>query len=89
NLNTVARAYRALEAVGLVSTARGRGTRVTSDAERLRETPRARRERIEDGFGDAAADAKLAGLSFEAARAAALRQLGLFYGIDDTGGTPC
>lgn len=82
NLNTVARAYRALEGAGLVSTARGRGrgSRVTSDCELVHESDDETRERIEGGFGDVAADAKLAGVSFEVARAAALRQLQRFYG---------
>jgi len=61
--NTVARAYRALEACGLVRTERGRGTRVVADREQSPESPVACRERLSDGLSAALADARLAGLT--------------------------
>ena len=61
NLNTVARAYRALQADGLVHTARGRGTRVTSAREVRREPKRSTRKRLTEGVRTALDDAKLAG----------------------------
>jgi GntR family transcriptional regulator len=42
-VNTVARAYRELEAVGMVSSRRGGGTRVTHSAPRVSDTERHRR----------------------------------------------
>lgn len=39
NLNTVARAYRALEASGLIITRRGRGTIVTANCENSTDSP--------------------------------------------------
>jgi GntR family transcriptional regulator len=66
NLNTVARAYRALETDGLVSSVRGRGTVVLADREapgRAGGTRKAKEKRIASAIGDALADAKLAGLS--------------------------
>lgn len=62
NLNTVARAYRELEAQGLVRTARGRGTRVTAAEESRRESGAEQRGRIETAIRAALADARLAGL---------------------------
>ena len=61
NLNTVARAYRALQQDGLVLTARGRGTRVTAERELRREPKRSTRKRLTEGLRTALADAKLAG----------------------------
>ena len=66
NLNTVARAYRALESDGLVTTVRGRGTRVVSALEARSERASQRNRRIRDRFRGVIADAKLAGLSHEA-----------------------
>ncbi|MEZ6210919.1 MAG: GntR family transcriptional regulator [Phycisphaerales bacterium] len=63
NLNTVARAYRALEADGLVRTARGRGTRVTAATERPTGSPAEVRARLESTLTAAVADMKLAALS--------------------------
>jgi len=62
NLNTVARAYRALQQDGLVQTSRGRGTRVTAVREARREPKGATRRRLAEGLRTALADAKLAGL---------------------------
>lgn len=61
NLNTVARAYRALQQDGLVLTSRGRGTRVTAERELRREPKRSTRKRLTEGLRTALADAKLAG----------------------------
>lgn len=66
NLNTVARAYRDLESDGLVSTARGRGTRVTAS----RDARKVSAEVVADELRRALADAKLAG--FDATRVRAL-----------------
>ena len=63
NLNTVARAYRNLEARGLVHTARGRGTRVLAALEPSRESAAQTAKRIRAVLRCALADAKLAGLS--------------------------
>ena len=60
--NTVARAYRTLESQGLVRSARGRGTRVTSDREKRAETEAERDGRIDSSVRGALADARLAGL---------------------------
>jgi len=62
NLNTVARAYRLLEQAGLVSSQRGRGTRVTASAEVVRGSAKEARQRVAATLRDALADAKLAGL---------------------------
>lgn len=65
NLNTVARAYRFLEAEGLVTTIRGRGTVVRS----ARETPvlakRPLKDRIRRAVRQVISDARLAGLRRE------------------------
>jgi DNA-binding transcriptional regulator YhcF (GntR family) len=65
NLNTVARAYRFLEAEGLVTTIRGRGTVVRS----ARETPvlakRPLKDRIRRAVRQVISDARLAGLQRE------------------------
>jgi DNA-binding transcriptional regulator YhcF (GntR family) len=63
NLNTVARAYRELEAEGLVTTVRGRGTTVAAARERRREPERQRRERLLNELRTLLASARLAGLS--------------------------
>lgn len=62
NLNTAARAYRELEANGLVSTARGRGTRVTASQGAGRTSQEAANS-CSEGLRRALADAKLAGLA--------------------------
>jgi GntR family transcriptional regulator len=59
NFNTVARAYRALEARGLVQTSRGRGTFVKANAEI--DEPRALKRAVAS-IRRALADARLAGL---------------------------
>lgn len=61
NLNTVARAYRALEATGLVTTVRGRGTEVA--AARQADARRGAKERAELArrLAETLADARLAG----------------------------
>ncbi len=62
NLNTVARAYRALESDGLVSTVRGRGTVVQADRETRAESRASKQRRIAASIDDTFAAAKLAGL---------------------------
>lgn len=66
NLNTVARAYRILEASGLVSTVRGRGTCVTSSTEKRTSGKSATTFEIKRRMTDAVVDAKLAGLTQDA-----------------------
>ena len=63
NLNTVARAYRQLEADGLVSTRRGRGTVVEAAREARHEPAESVRQRIGEQIRTVLADARLAGLS--------------------------
>jgi len=63
NLNTVARAYRQLEADGLVSTRRGRGTVVEAARETPGEPTESVRQRIAEQIRTVLADARLAGLS--------------------------
>lgn len=59
NLNTVSRAYRLLEETGLVSTRRGRGTRVTAARE---SSPQLDAARLRDRVRALLADARLAAL---------------------------
>jgi len=63
NLNTVARAYRALEASGLVSTVRGRGTCVTSSTEKRSAGRSTSTSQIKQRMTDAVVDARLAGFT--------------------------
>jgi GntR family transcriptional regulator len=63
NLNTVARAYRELEAEGLVSSVRGRGTVVTSARETSRQPDVKVRERIILEIRNLLANARLAGMN--------------------------
>lgn len=72
NLNTVARAYRSLEADGLVRSARGRGTRVTADVE---ERTAKAAQRTTGALRRAITDAKLAGLGRRAVEREIRRQL--------------
>jgi len=79
NLNTVARAYRSLEAEGLVTTVRGRGTVVASD----RESPRQPRARLQNSLRlrlrELLADARLGGLDLRAVRTLLDSELGAFW----------
>jgi len=79
NLNTVARAYRSLEAAGLVTTVRGRGTVVASN----RESPRQPRARLQNSLRlrlrDLLADARLGGLDRQAVRTLLDSELGAFW----------
>jgi GntR family transcriptional regulator len=79
NLNTVARAYRALEDAGLVSTVRGRGTRVTSSQERLRRPKVEVRRTLLDRLRNLLADARLAGLTRGETNELLQEQLRLFW----------
>jgi GntR family transcriptional regulator len=75
NLNTVARAYRELTEIGLLSTSRGRGTVVLSTLEKTTEKPAEERKRIETTLSSALADAKIAGLNRKDIEQLVLRQL--------------
>jgi len=66
NLNTVARAYRELEAQGLVATARGRGTVVMAARESPLPPIRLVRKRIQERHRGLMVDAHLAGLDRKA-----------------------
>ena len=80
NLNTVARAYRVLHGRGLVHSARGRGTWVTSALERPSEVESLTVERISEAIRNALADAKLAGLHRNTAHRIIEEQLESFWG---------
>jgi DNA-binding transcriptional regulator YhcF (GntR family) len=75
NLNTVARAYRELTDAGLLASMRGRGTFVIATVERVSGPKVEERKRIEAGIAAALSDAKLAGLTREAAQSMAARQI--------------
>lgn len=62
NFNTVSRAYRLLEASGLVRTSRGRGTRVIADREA---EPQRAGLKARAALENAVADARLAGMGRE------------------------
>ena len=63
NLNTVARAYRLLESDGLVTSIRGRGSRVRSAREAPAIAERSLKQRIGQSIRTLIADAQLAGLN--------------------------
>ncbi len=75
NLNTVARAYRELTDAGLLASARGRGTIVIATVERASGPKVEERKRIEAGIAAALGDAKLAGLTREAAETMTARRI--------------
>lgn len=79
NLNTVARAYRELEAEGLVSTVRGRGTVVTSARETPRQPEVKVRERIMVEIGNLLASARLAGMNRRQIEALFINEAGLVW----------
>ena len=62
NLNTVSRAYRVLEASGLVRTSRGRGTVVVAERESRTGPVAGVRKQIGSRIRDVLVDASLAGL---------------------------
>jgi DNA-binding transcriptional regulator YhcF (GntR family) len=63
NLNTVSRAYRALEAHGLVTTVRGRGTTVRADLDRARASDPGVRSALGRRLHVVLSDALLAGMT--------------------------
>ncbi|HMN95006.1 MAG TPA: GntR family transcriptional regulator [Phycisphaerales bacterium] len=75
NFNTVARAYRELTDMGLILSARGRGTVVISATERPSGRPAEERRRIESTIAGALADARLAGFSPDEVRSMVDRQV--------------
>ncbi|MEM7164204.1 MAG: GntR family transcriptional regulator [Planctomycetota bacterium] len=78
NLNTVARAYRALEERGLVVTRRGRGTSVAATTE----TARPKREVVKDvsaKLRPLLSDARLAGLGADQVRELVEREMKLVW----------
>ena len=79
NLNTVARAYRTLEESGLVTSVRGRGTRVISDSEKSTVNARERRRRLLDWLDVLLTDAKLAGLNRRATQQLITKQMAAFW----------
>ncbi len=80
NFNTVARAYRVLEASGLVRSGRGRGTRVVSVVESDSEGAI---RRVVGQLGAALADARLAGLSRAQIEALLGVEIDTFWRSDD------
>jgi DNA-binding transcriptional regulator YhcF (GntR family) len=62
NMNTVSRAYRVLEASGLVTTVRGRGSVVAAEQERPTADPAATRDALALALRSVLADLRLAGL---------------------------
>ncbi len=79
NLNTVARAYRALEARGLVSTVRGRGTVVRNSSEAPRLPREELRGRIAAAVSKVLADARLAGLGRQEMQALFKAEMAAFW----------
>ncbi len=80
NLNTVARAYRVLHGRGLVHSARGRSTRVTSALEKPSEAKPLAAGCVSEAMRNALADAKLTGLGRDDAQAIIDEQLESFWG---------
>ena len=79
NLNTVARAYRALEESGLVASVRGRGTAVISASEKDTGGARERRARITNALEAFLADAKLSGLNRRMTQQLIKKQMAAFW----------
>jgi len=79
NLNTVSRAYQALQASALVHTARGRGTHVTNTKEETSVPSQSLKVRIDEGVQRILADAKLAGFQRNEAEAILAQQLDHFW----------
>ena len=80
NLNTVARAYRVLHSRGLVHSARGRSTRVTSALEKPPGGEPIVVERVSHAIRNALADAKLAGFGRHDAQEIIDEQMESFWG---------
>jgi len=90
NLNTVSRAYQALQEEGLILTARGRGTRVVRDREAER-IAGGKSVPLEERSLDLAASAKLAGMDAAATRAMVERAIAACFDserIDSEGDIP-
>lgn len=79
NLNTVSRAYQALQASALVHTARGRGTHVTNTKEETSVPSQSLKVRIDEGVQRILADAKLAGFQRNETEAILAQQLDHFW----------
>jgi len=84
NMNTVSRAYRALEASGLVSTVRGRGTVVAAEQERPTVDPAATRQVLAQSLRGVLADLRLAGLARGDASALVDQELSTIWQEDDS-----
>ena len=79
NFNTVARAYRTLEASGLIRSARGRGTRVASQLEAAHGDGR---QRVLEAIRAALVDARLAGLDRTRAEALIDREIEALWRLE-------
>lgn len=79
NLNTVSRAYRMLEAAGLVVTVRGRGTTVAAVEERSSKSRRDRQKELGARLQAVLADIRLAGLDRDAALRLTTRELNAIW----------
>lgn len=82
NLNTVARAYRALSKLGLLSSERGRGTVLISAVERKGLAQVEARKRVEASISLALADAKIAGMSLAMVEAIVEKQVEKYWKSD-------
>jgi len=83
NMNTVSRAYRALEASGLVSTVRGRGTVVAAEREHPAADPAAARKELAQSLRGVLADLRLAGLTRGDASALVEQELATIWQEED------
>lgn len=79
NLNTVARAYKELEREGLVSSVRGRGTRITSSASARQGHGGSVREGVRSQIERAISDAKLGGMTQDEVEALMREMVGEFW----------
>lgn len=86
HMNTVARAYRAVEALGLLSTVRGRGTVVTAATERPDRAAAPRQ--VATGITAALADARLSGLDRAATEALVASALDALWPPGTPGAAP-
>jgi DNA-binding transcriptional regulator YhcF (GntR family) len=74
-MNTVARAYQALEAAGLVVSVRGRGTTVLAERASASAADPGVRDGLRQRWRAALADARLAGMARDEVRALLLEEL--------------
>lgn len=83
NMNTVSRAYRVLEASGLVTTVRGRGSMVAAEQERSAADPDASRDALTLVLRSVLADLRLSGLQKGDASALIEQEVDAFWQEND------